>query len=254
MEILGVHVGEASLSTLVADAIDAIEDGRSRVVFACANPHSLVVSRSDPEFRAALRSATHVVADGVGLCVTAALTGVDVGPRITGSDYYWAVLNALSERGRARMFFLGSSEVVLHRISDRISRAYPRLTVCGTLSPPFTNWSKDLDKTIVDTINDARPDVLWVGMTAPKQEKWVERNRPGLKVPVIASVGAVFDFFAGTHSRAPSWMCHLGLEWIYRVCRQPRKIGRRVFISNPQFVVLALMERAYELIGSRARK
>ena len=93
---------------------------------------------------------------------------------------------------------------------------------------------------MVASINDADPDVLWVGMTAPKQEKWVEANRHQLHAPVIASIGAVFDFYAGINPRAPQWMCTLGIEWLYRLLREPRRMWRRTFISAPKFVALVI--------------
>ena len=93
---------------------------------------------------------------------------------------------------------------------------------------------------MVATINRANPDVLWVGMTAPKQEKWVEENRRQLHAAVIASIGAVFDFYAGANPRAPQWMCRLGIEWLHRLVRQPRRMWRRTFISAPKFVALVI--------------
>ena len=91
---------------------------------------------------------------------------------------------------------------------------------------------------MIRLINDAQPDVLWVGMTAPKQETWVQTNRKRLRVPVIGSIGAVFDFYAGTHPRSPRWICRLGLEWVYRFVREPRRMWRRNFVSAPKFIGL----------------
>ena len=117
---------------------------------------------------------------------------------------------------------------------------FPEIEVCGTLSPPYRSWTSEENKAMIAKVNAARPDVLWVGMTAPKQEKWVAANRNQLDVPVVGSVGAVFDFFAGTNPRAPQWMCKLGLEWVYRLIREPRRMWRRTVISAPKFVVLVL--------------
>ena len=100
---------------------------------------------------------------------------------------------------------------------------------------------------MLETINKARPDVLWVGMTAPKQEKWVEANRQKLNVPVIGSIGAVFDFYAGTYSRAPQWICDAGLEWAYRFMREPRRMWQRNFVSAPKFVWLVLKQRVMKV-------
>lgn len=181
-----------------------------------------------------------VVADGIGVTVMARLVGVPIGPRITGTDYFHAVLGALQQRGGGRVFFFGSSQQVLDLIVKRFVADFPSLTLCGTLSPPFGEWSDEENRRMVQVINEAKPDVLWVGMTAPKQEKWVEFNRRELNAPMIGSIGAVFDFYAGTYSRAPQWMCRMGLEWAYRFLLEPRRMWRRNFLSAPRFVWLVL--------------
>jgi N-acetylglucosaminyldiphosphoundecaprenol N-acetyl-beta-D-mannosaminyltransferase len=210
------------------------------VIFACANPHALVTAQTDRALGSALNASSIVVADGVGVSIMARVAGVDVGPRITGSDFFLAVMQALERRGRARVFFFGSSPSVLDLISRRMMQDFPSLTLCGVLSPPFGPWSDQENSEMVATINRAAPDVLWVGMTAPKQEKWVEANRRQLNAAVIGSVGAVFDFYARTHPRAPRWMCSAGIEWLYRLVREPRRMWRRNFVSTPKFVALVL--------------
>jgi N-acetylglucosaminyldiphosphoundecaprenol N-acetyl-beta-D-mannosaminyltransferase len=177
----------------------------------------------------------------------ARLVCVPVGPRITGTDYFHALLGGLQQRGGGRVFFFGSSQRVLDRIAERFAADFPSLTLCGTLSPPFGEWSDKENCRMVQVINEAKPDVLWVGMTAPKQEKWVESNRRELSAPVIGSIGAVFDFYAGTYSRAPQWMCRVGLEWAYRFLLEPRRMWRRNFLSAPKFVWLVFR---YHALGS----
>ena len=166
------------------------------------------------------------------------MVGVQIGPRITGTDYFQAVLNALQQRGDGRVFFFGSSQRVLDLIAKRFANDFPALTLCGTLSPPFGSWSDEENRRMVQVINDAKPDVLWVGMTAPKQEKWVEENRRNLNVPVIGSIGAVFDFYAGTYARAPQLICRIGLEWAYRFILEPRRMWQRNCVSAPKFIWL----------------
>jgi N-acetylglucosaminyldiphosphoundecaprenol N-acetyl-beta-D-mannosaminyltransferase len=224
----------------VQDALIAIVRKRPPVIFACANPHSLVVARHDGSFQSALTQANLVVADGVGVSIMARLVGVQIGPRITGTDYFQAVLSALQQRGGGRVFFFGSSQRVLELIAKRLAADFPSLTLCGALSPPFGSWSDEEDRRMVQVINDANPDVLWVGMTAPKQEKWVEANRRQLNTPVIGSIGAVFDFYAGTYARAPQWICRIGLEWAYRFILEPRRMWERNVVSAPKFVWLVL--------------
>ena len=238
--LLGVPVDRKSLAVVTEESLQAIDRKISQRAFACANPHSLVVAQSDPSFQSALTQANLVVADGVGVSFMARMAGVEIGPRITGTDYFQAVLKALQQRGGGRVFFFGSSQRVLDLIAKRFAADFPPLTLCGALSPPFGSWSDEENRRMVQVINDAKPDVLWVGMTAPKQEKWVEANRQQLNTPVIGSIGAVFDFYAGTYARAPQWICWIGLEWAYRFILEPRRMWQRNCVSAPKFLWLVL--------------
>jgi len=252
--LLGVPIDRKSLQAATADAMSAINGADCFVTFACANAHSLEVAQRDLEFKSALRNSSLVVADGAGVTVMARIAGVRVGPRITGHDYYCAILNALQERGTGKVFFFGSSRQVLKLISERFAREFSSLQLCGVLSPPFGEWSPEDNAAMVATINASKPDVLWVGMTAPKQEKWVAANRAELAVPVVGSVGAVFDFYAGTASRAPRWMGKAGLEWLYRLGREPRRLWRRYLISSLKFVGLVIWRHVFGFVGnSRGR-
>lgn len=241
--IAGVSIGRDLIDVLVAKAINAVDRQADTITFACANPHSLVTAQTDKAFRLALNRSTAVVADGVGITLAAKTLGFTHLPRITGHDYFQGVMSALNQRGGGRVFFFGSTPKVLALIASRIDNEFPHVTVCGLYSPPFGQWSEEEDSQMVSMINAARPDVLWVGMTAPKQEKWVDHNRFRLHVPVIGSIGAVFDFYAGTHPRAPQWMCRIGIEWLYRLFREPRRMWRRNFVSSPRFLGLLLRDR-----------
>ncbi|MDF0675129.1 MAG: WecB/TagA/CpsF family glycosyltransferase [Nitrospira sp.] len=243
--LLGVPIDRKSLADMVQESMHAVAHRTFQKVFACANPHSLVVTQQDADFHSALTRADFVVADGIGATLMARLVGIRIGPRITGTDYFYGVLNALQQRGQGRVFFIGSSQQVLDRIAKRFAVDFPALTLGGALSPPFGAWSEMENHRMVKMINDAKPDVLWVGMTAPKQEKWVEANRRQLNVSVIGSIGAVFDFYAGTYSRAPKWVCDIGLEWAYRFILEPRRMWRRNFVSAPKFVWLVLRRHIY---------
>jgi N-acetylglucosaminyldiphosphoundecaprenol N-acetyl-beta-D-mannosaminyltransferase len=202
----------------------------------------LVVARSDRPFRLALQSASAVVADGVGCRIGAALAGVPIGPRITGSDFYLALMSALQASGGGRVFFFGSSASVLTSIRERTSADFPGVTV-DALAPPFGEWDAAQNAEFIERINAAAPDVLWIGMTAPKQEKWMAANAAALRVPVVGCVGAVFEYYAGTVRRAPEWLCDLGLEWLYRLAGEPQRLWRRTLVSAPVFLWAALSQR-----------
>src|ERR1700733_2002033 len=183
--LLGVRIGTRSLADLVTAAQAAIASRRVAFIFACANPHSLVVARTDADFREALETASAVVADGVGCQWGAALSGVSVGPRITGYDFFLSIMANLNRTG-GRAFFFGSSDAVLDKLAAPGKRDYPRVAV-SMLSPPFGAWSEEEDRHMIEDIRRFDPDVLWVGMTAPKQEKWAASNAARLEVPVIGS-------------------------------------------------------------------
>lgn len=245
--LLGIPIDRKSLADVLQQSLSAIDGRHRQSAFVCANPHSLTVAQNDESFRSALKGADFVVADGVGVTVMARFVGIPVGPRITGTDYFYGILNALQQRGDGRVFFFGSSQLVLDRIAKRFAVDFPALTLCGALSPPFGTWSEVENLRMVKIINESKPDVLWVGMTAPKQEKWVEANRQQLNVPVIGSIGAVFDFYAGTYSRAPKLICDVGLEWAYRFVLEPRRMWRRNFISAPKFVWLIIWRHGWKM-------
>ena len=238
--LLGVSISIRSLEALREGARSAIER-RSRLIMACANPHSLVVAQTDRDFQQALSACDEVVPDGIGVTLACRLAGLGRVPRITGYDVFQAIMQELQPMG-GRVFFFGSSNAVLAQVESRVRQDYPDVHV-NALAPPFGNWRPEEDEMLVRKIRDARPDVLWVAMTAPRQEKWVHANMDRLDIPVIGAIGAVFDYYAGTVRRAPSWYRQRGLEWLYRLLREPRRLWRRTLLSAPKFVWLVLRER-----------
>lgn len=239
--LLGVLIGRSTLGNLVVRSVSSMLGTADRVIFVCANPHSMVVANSDQGFRDALNSASHVVADGVGCQIAGLLTGRDFGPRITGFDYFEALMTRLNDCG-GKVFFLGSSTATLARIKQRCLQDYPKILFHGH-SPPFGSWTETEDIRIVQLIGEAKPDILWVGLTAPKQEKWVAAHKDRLTVPVTGCIGAVFDYYAGTIRRAPIWLRRIGLEWLYRLVGEPRRLWKRTLVSFPLFIWLVLTER-----------
>jgi N-acetylglucosaminyldiphosphoundecaprenol N-acetyl-beta-D-mannosaminyltransferase len=242
--ILGWPVSTMTLT----DCLRQIESwliGQARArYFVCANPHSLEVARDDAEFSRSIMGAGLVIPDGIGIVLASRIFGGCIHQRVTGSEIFSGVSKFMNQRGDMSCFFLGSSDHVLAKISARMKVDYPRIRVVGTYSPPFKAFFQDEDdRRMVEAVNRARPDVLWVGMTAPKQEKWIARNRGKLDVPFIGAVGAVFDFYGGTVRRSHPFVNRLGLEWLARMLRQPRRLWRRNIISNPIFMARVITER-----------
>lgn len=249
-KLLGLQIGVGSLNSLLDQAMIAVSDRHPPFKFACANPHSLVAARNNPKFMTALKACDAVVADGVGVTLVGRLTGVDVGPRITGLDFFMGFMSRLNRRG-GRAFFFGSSDAVLQRLVARLNRDFPKVAI-EVLSPPYGEWSEAQNDAMVARIREAKPDVLWVGMTAPKQELWVHANASRANVPVVGSIGAVFDYYAGTIKRAPQWLCNLGLEWLYRLLGEPKRLWRRTVVSAPLFLLLVMRERLVVMLRRAA--
>ena len=182
--------------------------------------------------------------DGAGVVLASRFLGCPVHERITGSDVFYGLHERLNRQGRGSIFFLGSTEEILAEIRQRMAADYPNLRVAGTFSPPYKPefTPTELDEMIA-AINAAKPDVLWVGMTAPKQEKWIHQNSHRLQVKFIGAIGAVFDFYTGRVQRSHPVFQRLGLEWLPRLLQEPRRLWRRMFISAPLFVLDVLMAK-----------
>ena len=240
--MLGININTSPLSHLINKSIETINKRDNTIHFACANAHSAVMAQSDEEFLNALKNAEIVSADGTGITFMSRVVSEKTPPKITGYDYFYGLLKELDKNKSGRIFFFGSTEKVLKLIEEKLSKIFPSIVIVGVISPPFREWSKEENDNMISIINAAKADVLWVGMTAPKQEKWVYKNREKINVPIIGSVGAVFDFTAGTYARAPKWMSDYGMEWLYRTIKEPVRMGRRNLVSIPKFIICVLYD------------
>jgi len=208
--------------------------------FACANPHALVVAMQDLRFRQALLSVDFLVPDGTGILVASRILGGVIRKRITGWDIF-AGVSELLNRKSGKAFFLGSTEQTLASIRTKMARDYPNIQIVGALSPPFRpEFSESENAAMVEAVNNAGPDVLWVGMTAPKQEKWIHRNLGLLDAGFVGAIGAVFDFYTGNIKRSHPVFQRAGLEWLSRFLQEPRRLWRRNLISGPVFLASVL--------------
>jgi len=242
--IVGYPVYTGEPSSCVASVAEHVLDGKGMKWLACLNPHSYAVAREKPAFEAALRAADWLVPDGAGVVLASRLRGGTIRERVTGSDIFFGLHEALERAGRGRIFFLGSTEQTLAQIRAKMAVDYPHLEVVGTLSPPFkAEYSEAEIEDMISTVNRACPDVLWVGMTAPKQETWIHRVAPRLNVKFAAAIGAVFDFYTERVKRSSPVFQQLGLEWLPRLVQEPRRLWRRMFVSAPIFLRDAIFQR-----------
>lgn len=221
-----------------------LEEGVIGKYFICANPHSLEIAGTDAAFNTAIRNADLVVPDGIGVVIASKILGGSIRERITGMDIFLGLSEALNKKSGYRYFFLGSTENNLSVITSKMKTDFPNIAVTGTYSPPFkTDFSNKDNQAMINAINKAQSDVLWVGMTAPKQEKWIYANREKLQVKFIGAIGAVFDFYTGRVKRSHPVLQRMGLEWLPRLLRQPGRLWKRNFISNPRFMLRVIKSR-----------
>jgi N-acetylglucosaminyldiphosphoundecaprenol N-acetyl-beta-D-mannosaminyltransferase len=218
---------------------------------ACLNPHSYAVARSDPGYQQALKSADWLIPDGAGVVLAGALLSQKLHGRITGADIFLGTMDLLNE-SEGRVFFLGGTERTLSMIRKRVAVDYPQVTIAGTYSPPYEpEYNSALMQHMVDLVNESAADVLWVGMTAPKQEKWIYQLQDRLNVPFAGAIGAVFDFYTGQIKRSPAVFQKLGLEWLPRLMQEPRRLWKRMFISAPIFLLDVFKARIAEWVRIR---
>lgn len=206
------------------------------------NAHSYNVSRTDEYFREALQQSDVLIPDGISVVLAMKWLSGQKLTKIAGADLFFYEMNRLQQNG-GKVFFLGSSQATLDKIKARAAKEFPGVQVY-TYSPPYKPAFSDEDNAgMLAAVNAVQPDVLFVGMTAPKQEKWAYQHYAQLQVGHIGCIGAVFDFYAGTVQRAPGWMIKLGLEWLYRLVKEPQRMWRRYLIGNTKFVYYVVREK-----------
>jgi len=242
--IIGHPISLSTTDQCISRIEDWLDGEGTCNYFVCANPHSLVIAQSDPAFYQAIQEADLVTPDGSGIVLASRILGGDISARITGTDIFLGLSERLNNNAGGSYFFLGSTEQVLSGIREKMAIDYPNIHVAGTWSPPFkAEFSAHENQLMIDAINQAKPDVLWVGMTAPKQEKWIHKHRDQLDVKFIGAIGAVFDFYTGNVKRSHPVFQKLGLEWLPRLVRQPRKLWKRNLVSSPVFLWAVIKER-----------
>jgi N-acetylglucosaminyldiphosphoundecaprenol N-acetyl-beta-D-mannosaminyltransferase len=215
----------------------------AKLIVNTINPHSYCVAKEDIQFQKALKNSHILVPDGVGVILANRFLYNRRIEKISGYDLHLHFLEVLQKNGGGKVFYLGSSDQTLQLIALRVKNEFPLIEVMF-LSPPF---KKDFDLEenleIVNNINHFDPDVLFVGMTAPKQENWVYENKGDINAKVICSIGAVFDFYAGTVKRPSQFWISLGLEWLPRFLKEPKRLWRRNLISTPKFIFHVVMAK-----------
>ncbi len=237
VSIFGVKYCIGKTEEAVRHVLDHID--RLRGEYICfSNVHTSVMARESGDYAAILNGAAMVFPDGEPIAANERKRGFKEAERIAGPDFMSNMFRNTAD-GRFSHYFYGSTEETLKSLRDTIEKEYPGIVIRGMYSPPFRETTREEDKEDIDRINSSGADLVWIGLGAPKQEKWMNAHR-GRVNAVMLGVGAGFDFHAGTIDRAPLWMQRIGLEWFYRLISDPKRLFRRYIVTNVKYVIYML--------------
>jgi len=240
VNILGVGISAIHMEDALSQISQWI-DNRERHYVSVCNVHTVMECHRDPQMRRAVNGAGMATPDGMPLVwLGRKKSGRDV-RRVYGPDLMLALCQLSARRGYSHYFY-GGAEGIPELLAERLKARIPGLEVAGGYSPPFRPLTPEQDARIVSQINAAHPDIVWVGLGTPKQDLWMAAHRDRLTAPVLIAVGAAFDFHAGRKKQAPPWMQRSGLEWLFRLMTEPRRLWRRYLVYNPLFVTLVFLQ------------
>lgn len=242
VDILGYSILDEPASRVAAAVCDDLA-GSCRESFVFLNPHSVVIAEHEPAFRSAIVNAGGVFCDGVGLSIASMLLNRRRVMRVYGFEFFSALSRELSGRRLGRVFFLGGSEELLDQLTRRYRLDFPGIAHVAGFAPPFKMefGSADIEE-MGRQIAAHHPDVLWVGLGSPKQEKVLFELMRSCDVRCAAAVGAVFDFYTERVPHAPAWIRRIGLQWVHRLMLEPRRLWRRTVVSTPLFLWLVVRQ------------
>lgn len=216
--------------------MDAMVAERQHGYVCVCNVHTVMASQEDPDLRAALLKSSLNVPDGQPLVWALNALGHGLGDRVYGPELMTRAFSRAPSNGQRFFLYGGSDRKRLDQLETTLRRRFPGVNIVGRYAPPFRTLTPEERSAISAEINAAEPDVVWVGLGVPLQEKWMSAMRPYLDAPVLVGVGAAFDFLAGLVPQAPPWLQRAGLEWLYRLFQEPRRLWRRYLRYNPRFV------------------
>lgn len=220
----------------------------SKCLINTINQYSYITAEKDVEFKKALVESDILLPDGVGIVAALKILKGENVKKIAGADLHQYLLTKLNNEG-GKCFYLGSKQSTLNEIRNRLNKEYPNIKV-GLYSPPYkAQFSDEENAEMINAVNSFNPDVLFVGMTAPKQEKWSFLNKGRIQAKVICPIGAVFDFYAETIRRPSQFWINLGLEWFIRLIHEPKRMAKRYLYYGPVFVYVLLRMKFFNLIN-----
>lgn len=237
--ILNTNINVISMQETIDYITENLDGLRGRYI-CVSNVHTTVMSHDNAEYNKIQNSAAMALPDGKPLSVVSKKRGYKNARRVTGPDLMGEMF-ALSETSDLRHYFYGGKEETIELLGSKLKEKYPKIQIAGMYSPPFRPLTEEENREVIEKINQAQPDIIWVGLGAPKQEKWMYEHQKQL-CGVMIGVGAGFDYHAGTIKRAPGWMQKCSLEWMYRLMQDPKRLFKRYFVTNFKFIYLVLME------------
>ena len=235
-EILGLPIAMTDYEQAM-DVMDGMVARRERGYVCAVAVHAVMVAQRDAEMKEALLGSTLTVPDGMPLVWAANALGEHLPQRVYGPELMRRYCQRCATQGHRVWLYGGRDQGHLVQLALRLRQRHDGIKIVGGYAPPFRPLTLEEEDAIAAQVNHAKPDVLWVGIGVPKQEKWMARMREKLDVPVMAAVGAAFDFHAGRISQAPPWMQDRGLEWTYRIAQEPRRLLPRYLYYNPRFML-----------------
>lgn len=235
VNVLGVGISVINLESALASIGDAVP-ARRKGYICVTGVHGVMEAQNDAAFRKILNAAFLCTPDGMPMVWMGKIRGHSEMRRVYGPDLMLDVC-AWAEKNPCRHFFFGGEPGVAEALAGKLKARFPKLEIAGTFTPPFRPLNAGEEKQLAETVRAARPDILWVGLSTPKQEKFMAEFLPKLDVTLMIGVGAAFDFFSGRVKQAPRWMQRSGLEWFYRLCQEPRRLAKRYLKNNPLFVL-----------------
>jgi N-acetylglucosaminyldiphosphoundecaprenol N-acetyl-beta-D-mannosaminyltransferase len=235
VNVLGTGISVLNLGTAL-DAIAGAVRARSKGYVCVTGVHGVMEAQTDETFRRILNGAFLCTPDGMPMVWLGKIHGHREMNRVYGPDLMLDAC-AWSETNSCRHFFYGGADGVAELLAKNLKTKFPKLEIAGTFTPPFRALNADEVKKLSAQVRAARPDILWVGLSTPRQEKFMAEFLPKLDVTLMIGVGAAFDFHAGRVRQAPRWMQRSGLEWFYRLCQEPRRLAKRYLTNNPRFAL-----------------
>jgi N-acetylglucosaminyldiphosphoundecaprenol N-acetyl-beta-D-mannosaminyltransferase len=248
-DILGTQINAVTMQSTIATIEDWIARDDPHYVCICT-VNTIVEGRNDPGFQRVVNGAGLRTPDGMPLVFLSKRAGNTDVSRVYGPDLMLELCARSAQTGH-RHFFYGGAEGVAETLADRLSSRFPGLQVAGTISPPMLKVGEIEKPETIQAINEARPDIVWVGLNTPKQDWWVANHRPLLHAPVLIAVGAAFDFHSGRIRQAPSWVQQCGFEWLFRLSQDPRRLWKRYVIGNSTFIAAILREHPRLIMNSQ---